>query len=148
MPKFRWWTVSMWLLLILLITYSYAFIMATTTDSNNLGECQALVSAVTSTRRLQESASSPGSPAIFCDLGVHFPFLRSYDSVFIYGVVDPAEQDPILANLRSHHAAAQTHRILVRFIAKENWRTWSDPAAGRSGGSRGPETPLRQVWIE
>jgi len=98
----------MWLLLILLITYSYAFIMATTTDSNNLGECQALVFAVTSTRRLQDSASSPGSPAIFCDLGVHFPFLRSYDSVFIYGVVDPAEQDPILANLRSHHAAAQT----------------------------------------
>jgi hypothetical protein len=138
----------MWLLLILLVTYSYAFIMATTTDSNNLGECQALVSAVTSTHRLPESVASPGSPAIFCDLGAHFPFLRSYDSVFIYGVVHPAEQDSILANLRSYHAAAQTHRILVRFIAKENWRTWSDPATGRSGGSRGPEPPLRQAWIE
>jgi len=50
----------MWLLLIFLIIYSYAFIMATTTDSTNLGECQALVSAVTSTHRLPESVSSPG----------------------------------------------------------------------------------------
>jgi hypothetical protein len=33
MLKFRWSTVSMWLLVIFLITYSYAFIMATTTDS-------------------------------------------------------------------------------------------------------------------
>jgi hypothetical protein len=97
---------------------------------------------------LQESVSSPGSPAIFCDLGVHFPFLRSYDSVFIYGVVNPAEQDSTLANLRSYHAKAQAHRILVRFIAKENWKTWSDRANGRCGGSRGPETPVRQVWIE
>ncbi|HXT75102.1 MAG TPA: hypothetical protein VN780_02330 [Candidatus Eisenbacteria bacterium] len=113
----------MWLLLIFLIIYSYAFIMATTTDSTNLGECQALVSAVTSTHRLPESVSSPGRPAIFCDLGVHFPSLRSYDSVFICGVVDPAEQDSVVANLRSHRAAAQTHRILVRFMAKENWRT-------------------------
>jgi hypothetical protein len=148
MPNSRLWTVSMWLLLTFLIGYSYAFIAATERDSNSTGECQSLVSLVTSKHRLPPSVSQPGNPAIFCDLGVHFPFLRSYDSLFIYGVLDSAEQDAILSDLRNHHTRTPTHRMLVRFISKENWRTWSDPATGRSGGSRGPETPLRTEWIE
>jgi len=138
----------MWLLLIFLIAYSYAFIAATQRDSDNTSECQSLISAVTSKRHLQQSISQPGSPAIFCELGVHFPFLRSYDSIFIYGVVDRVEQDAILSDLSNYRRSAPAHRILVRFIAHENWRAWSDPTTGRSGGSRGPETPLRAEWIE
>jgi hypothetical protein len=86
--RFRWRTVGMWLLLTILIMYLYAFIMATTTDGNDQAECQSLVSAVRSRHGIPLSVSRPGSPAIFCDLGVHFPFLQSYDGVFIYGELD------------------------------------------------------------
>ena len=38
-------------------------------------------------------------------------------------------------------------RILVQFFDKENWRPWSDPSSGRSGGNRGPEHPIATQWI-
>jgi hypothetical protein len=138
----------MWLVLVLLITYSYAFIMATTTDSNDQSECDSAIIAVTAKHRLTESVSVPGHTAMFCELGVHFPLLRTYETIDFYGVLQSSEQDAILADLRVEHDKNRHHRMLVRFIEKENWRAWSDPAAGRSGGSRGPETPTRQVWIE
>ena len=138
----------MWLLLIFLITYSYAFIAATTTDSDDQSDCQSAIAAVTAKRHLPDSVSQPGKAAIFCELGVHFPFLSSYETIDVYGVQRSAEQDAILADLRAAHEKSRQHRMLVRFIDKENWRTWSDPANGRSGGSRGPETPTRKVWIE
>jgi hypothetical protein len=146
--RFRWRTVGMWLLLTILIMYSYAFIMATTTDGNDQAECQSLVSAVRSRHGIPLSVSRPGSPAIFCDLGVHFPFLQSYDSVFIYGELDHGEQGSIVVDVRSAAGSSRTRPILVQFFEKENWKMWSDPATGRSGGSRGPETPIRKVWID
>jgi hypothetical protein len=148
MIKSRWWKASLWLLLILLITYSYAFIEATTTDSSDQSECHNAVAVVTAKHQLPESLSQPGHPAIACELGVHLPLLQSYETVYVYGVTQPAEQDSIAAELRAAHRASHQHRMLVRFIDKENWRTWSDPSTGRSGGSRGPETTQRKLWIE
>ncbi len=148
MPKRRWGPLVAWLVGGFLIAYAYAFVMATTSDSENLSECNAVVAAVTSRHSVPLSISEPGSPAVFCDLGVHFPLLRSYESVFIYGVLDKGEQESIIGDLRGLHRTSPTRKILVQFFEKENWKTWSDPGSGRSGGSRGPETPILKVWIE
>jgi hypothetical protein len=144
----RRWAPIAWLLSGFLVAYAYAFISATASDSENLSGCQPIVSAVTSRHRLPLSVSEPGSPAISCDLGVHFPLLRTYFTVFIYGVLDRGQQGAIVADLRTIHRACQTPRILVQFFEKENWRTWSDPETGRSGGSRGPETPIFKAWVD
>ncbi len=144
----RRWTIVAWTIGIFLIVYAYAFIMATTSASEDSHECKSIVSTVTSKHSVPRSVSSPGSPAIFCDLGVHFPLLQSYDSVFIYGVIGQADQDAIIVDLRSFHRASHTRKMFVQFFDKENWKTWSDPSSGRSGGSRGPESPIRRMWIE
>ena len=123
----RRWTPIVWLLGGFLVAYAYTFISATASDSENLSGCQAVVPAVTSRHRVPPSVSEPGSPAVSCDLGVHFPLLRTYYTVFIYGVPDRGEQDGIVADLRTFRGASQTPRILVQFFEKENWRTWSDP---------------------
>jgi hypothetical protein len=143
----RRWAPIAWLLSGFLVAYAYAFISATASDSEHLSGCQAIVSAVTSRHRLPLSVSEPGSPAVSCDLGVHFPLLRTYYTVFIYGVLDKGEQDAIVVDLRTFQSAAHRQKILVQFFEKENWKTWSDPNSGRSGGSRGPETPIFKTWI-
>jgi hypothetical protein len=143
----RRWAPIAWLLGGFLVAYAYTFISATASDSENLSGCQAVVSAVTSRHRIPPSVSEPGSPAVSCDLGVHFPLLRTYYTVFIYGVLDRGEQDGVVADLRTFHRASPTPRILVQFFEKENWRAWSDPKTGRSGGSRGPETPIFKAWV-
>jgi hypothetical protein len=148
MAKRRWATVLGWLAGGFVVAYAYAFILATTTDSDDLYECKAIVSSITSRHSIPMSISEPGRPAVFCDLGVHFPLLRSYNSVFIYGVLDKSQQDSIVADVRGFRSQSHTRKILVQFFAKENWKTWSDPAAGRSGGSRGAESALVRVWID
>jgi hypothetical protein len=148
MAKRRWVAIMAWMVGGLLVAYAYAFVSATTTDSEDLSGCPAIVSAVTSRHALPVSVSEPGNPAIFCDLGVHFPWLRSYYSVFVYGVLDQGQQESIITDLRSFHRASHMQRILVRFFEKENWKTWADVSTGASGGSRGPEAPLIKAWIE
>jgi hypothetical protein len=93
------------------------------------------------------SVSQPNTPAAFCELGVHFPLLRTYFTVFIYGVPDHSEQDAIVTSLRATPRSPNQKRILVQFFDKENWRPWSDPNSGRSGGNRGPEHPIATQWI-
>ncbi len=144
----RWVAPTIWVVGGFLIAYAYAFISATTSASEKSSECTAIVSAVTSKHSVPLSISEPGRPAVFCDLGVHFPWLRTYDSVFIYGVLDKSQQDSILADLRRIDRTSHTQRILVQFFEKENWNTWFDPGSGSSGGSRGPETPLVKAWID
>src|SRR5580700_8374390 len=106
----RRWAPIAWLLSGFLVAYAYAFISATASDSEHLSGCQAIVSAVTSRHRLPLSVSEPGSPAVSCDLGVHFPLLRTYYTVFIYGGLDRGEQDAIVADLRTFRGASQTPR--------------------------------------
>jgi hypothetical protein len=115
----RRWTLIAWLVGGFLVAYAYVFISATASDSENLSGCQAVVSAVTSRHRLPISVSEPGSPAIFCDLGVHFPFLRTYYSVYIYGVLDKREQDSVVGNLRTYHRASHIPKILVQFLKRK-----------------------------
>lgn len=113
-----------------------------------MAECNNIVAAVTPKYPIPLSASTPGSPGIFCDLGVHLPALTSYDTVFIYGVVGQHEQDEIAGTLNDFRRASHTRRILLQFFEKENWKMWSDPKTGSGGGARGPETPIRKVWIK
>jgi hypothetical protein len=131
----------------LIIAYCYAFINAITTASENSGECKALASAAIIGHQIPTSISQPGKPAAFCELGVHFPFLRTYFTMFIYGVLDRSEQDAIVASLRAAPRGSNPKRILVQFFDKENWHTWSDPKTGNHGGHRGPETPIATQWV-
>jgi hypothetical protein len=130
----------------LIIAYCYAFINAITTASENSYQCKALETAAITGHQIPTSISQPGKPAAFCELGVHFPLLRTYFTVFIYGVLDRTQQDAIVNSLRGAPRGNQK-RILVQFFDKENWRPWSDPNSGRSGGNRGPEHPIATQWI-
>jgi hypothetical protein len=130
----------------LIIAYCYAFINAITTASENSYQCKALESAAITGHQIPTSVSQPGKAAAFCELGVHFPLLRTYFTVFIYGVIDRAQQDAIVNSIRRAPRPNQK-RILVQFFDRENWRPWSDPNSGRSGGNRGPETPIATQWI-
>ena len=139
--------IAAWVAGALIIAYCYAFINAITTASENSYQCKALESAAIAGHQIPLSVSQPNTPAAFCELGVHFPLLRTYFTVFIYGVLDRTQQDEILASLRSAPRGPNAKKILVQFFEKENWRAWSDPASGRSGGNRGPETPIATHWI-
>ncbi len=133
---------------ILLLAYFYAYFNAMTTGDVDLAECHALESAVTARNTIPLSVSTPGSPGVFCDRAIQLPFLKHYEKVYVYGVTDAGAQDAILTTLRDFNSVHHQGRILVAFFAKENWQTWSDPATGRSGGRRGPETPARSLWIK
>ena len=136
-----------WIIGGLIIGYCYAFINAITTASENSYQCKALESAAITGHHIPMSVSQPNTPAAFCELGVHFPLLRTYFTVFVYGVIDRNEQDAIVNSLRSAPRVPNQKKILVQFFEKENWRAWSDPGSGRSGGNRGPEHPIATQWI-
>ena len=139
--------IAAWILGALVIAYCYAFVNAITAASENSDQCRALESAAIAGHKIPLSVSQPNTPAAFCELGVHFPLLRTYFTVFIYGVFDRTQQDAIVASLRNAPRGPNAKKILVQFFEKENWRPWSDPASGRSGGNRGPETPIATQWI-
>jgi hypothetical protein len=138
--------IAAWIVGALVIAYCYAFINAITTASENSYQCRALESAAINGNEIPLSVSQPNTPAAFCELGVHFPFLRTYFTVFVYGVFDRTQQEAIITSL-SNAPRPNAKKILVQFFDKENWRPWSDPASGRSGGNRGPETPIATHWI-
>jgi hypothetical protein len=112
-----------------------------------LSECNGIIKAVEAEHQIPPSLSAPGRPGIFCDKGVHFPLLNSYDKVFVYGVINRGEQDAIIVTLEKFRPEFHARNILLLFIDQENWTTWSDPGRGRWGGERGPESPSREVWI-
>ena len=135
-----------WIIGGLIIAYCYAFINAITSASENSDQCKALESAAINGHHIPMSVSQPNTPGAFCELGVHFPLLRTYFTVFIYGVPDRSQQDAIVTSLRNA-PRPNAKKILVQFFEKENWRPWSDPKSGRSGGNRGPEIPIATQWI-
>ena len=144
----RRWTPIAWLLGGLLVAYCYTFISATASDSENLSGCQAIVSAVTSPTQIPTVGLRARQSSRFCELGVHLPLLRTYFTVFIYGVLDRTEQDAILDSLR----ACVTRLAYARNArASSTKRKTGSPGptrhSGRSGGSRGPETPILTRWI-
>jgi hypothetical protein len=129
--------------------YALAYLLATTTSGDDLHECASIAKDVAANHQIPPSASSPGRPGIFCDKGVHLPFLTSYDVVILYGITNRTEQDAIVLTVEEYrHESHINSEILLRFIDKESWKTWSDPNTGNKGGERGPETPTREVWIK
>jgi len=62
-------------------------------------------------------------------------------------VTDKTAQDRVLAAIREFQLTRGGGRVLVEFFEKENWIAWSDQSGERSGGHRGPEVPVREVWV-
>jgi len=120
-------------------------LVTTMTSTNDVFECKAIASFVTSEHAILESTSTLGSPAIFCDVEVKSFFLKRFDHVRIYGVTDKGQQDSIVRSLQRSREQSKTRQLVADFYDKENWKTWSDPTTGRRGGERGPETPIRKV---
>lgn|ERR1700687_1774722 len=146
--KTRWRRAVPWLIGGLVVVYVYAFLVATTTGDLELYECKNLAAAVRAKHSIPDSKSSPGNPAIFCHLEVQLPLLFRYDKVYVYGVVDKNSQDSIALTLQSFHRQYQSRKILIQFFENENWKTWSNPDTGDQGGERGPEIPIRLIWIK
>jgi hypothetical protein len=144
----RWGRVLAWIFGGLLMGYFYAYFMAISSGDVELATCHQLESAVEAKHSLPASTSSPGRPAIFCDRAIQLPLLARYEKVYVYGVLDGATQDAIVGTLRDFYRERRSGKALVEFFEKENWQTWSSPATGESGGRRGPETPLRSLWIK
>lgn len=145
--KTRWrWTIPA-LIGGLAIVYVYAFLVATTTGDLELYECQNLEAAVLAKHSIPDSKSSPGSPAIGCHLEVQLPFLFRYDKVYVYGIADKNSQDSIALTLQSFRRRYHSRKILIQFFENENSKTWTNPDTGAHGGERGPEIPIRLIWI-
>jgi hypothetical protein len=147
-PRARWRRPLPWLIGSLAIVYVYAFLVATTTGDLELYECKNLAAAIRAKHLIPDSKSSAGSPAIGCHLEVQLPFLFRYDKVHVYGVVDKNSQDSIALTLQSFRRDYHSRKILIEFFENENWKTWSNPDTGAHGGERGPETPIRLIWVK
>jgi hypothetical protein len=146
--KTLWRRALPWLIGGFAVAYIYAFLVATTTGDLELYECTKLAAAVLAKHSIPESKSAPGHAGIFCHLEVQLPFLIRYDKAYIYGVTDKTSQDSIAHTLQEFRAGYHSRKILVQFFATENWKTWSNPDTGTHGGDRGPEIPIRLVWIK
>jgi hypothetical protein len=136
------------LLVLLVLAYGYYYLTAMTTSGNDLLECKAIAGLVTLGHVIPESISTPGRPAIFCDVEMRGFLLKRFDHVRIYGVINKSQQDSMLEALEHGQMQSKHRELTVDFYEKENWTTWSDPGSGRRGGDRGPETPIRQVFIK
>lgn len=117
-------------------------------DPDVVDECRAIAASVEPKISIPASLSSPGHPALFCDKGIRGVLLKPYDRVSIYGISDGSQQEAAVAALGQAKQQLKTKPIIVEFYEKENWANWSGPKAGRSGGDRGPETPIRRVIIK
>jgi hypothetical protein len=141
------WAVLPWLIGGFVLFYGLAFLIATMRGEGKFYEACSIVTAVKAEHLIPPSISTPGKPAVFCDLGVKLPFLYRYDRILVYGVANASEQDSIVATVKRVHDESHTRKVLVQFYEKENWKTWSDRSTGNHGGERGPENPTRRVWV-
>jgi hypothetical protein len=146
------WVSGIWktiggLLILLFFVYGIFYFTGTTTSSDDVFECKGLASLVTSVHEIPESISSPGRPAIFCDVETGGFFLKRFDHVRIYGIIEKGQQDSIIQSLQGASAHRRSKQVVVEFYEKENWRTWSDTATGNKGGERGPETAIRMTVL-
>lgn len=130
------------------VAYGLFYLVSTMDDPDVVEECHSIATLVESAVSIPESVSVPGHPALFCDKDVSGVPFRTFDHARIYGVIDRRQQDLVVASLRRARQQLKTSPIAAEFYEKENWKTWSDPATGRSGGDRGPETPIRRVVIK
>lgn len=143
----KWKGVTPWLIGGFVLLYGLGFLITTMPGDAKFYEACSIVTAVQAEHHIPPSVSTPGKPAISCDLGVKLPFLYRYDRILVYGVVNASEQDSIVATVMRVHRESHTRKVLVQFFGKENWKTWSDQSTGNHGGSRGPEVPTREVWV-
>jgi hypothetical protein len=127
--------------------FSVLDMVSASTSGDDVTECRAVANIVEAENVVPESTSSPGRPAVFCDAEVKGILFRRFNRFRIYGVVDKSQQESIVQAIMKARQHRGTKPAVVDFYDKENWRTWSEPASGSSGGERGPETPIRETAI-
>jgi hypothetical protein len=110
------------------------------------GHCDQIKRAIVETVPIPPSAFNPAEPALACLVGNYGLFRTHYQTVLVYGVTGPAQQDAILLQLKRLRKAVNAEAIQVLFYEKENVRTWK-AASGASGGERGPETITRTAVV-
>lgn len=133
---------------LLCLAYGYFFLLAVTTTTWELAECARIGEAVKAENVIPASISRPGSPGFFCDLGVRYPFLLRFDDIKIYGITDRSRQDAIVETLKRYREHTHTRPLHVQFYESENWQYWSNPSTGVRGGRRGPEVPIRVIYVK
>lgn len=136
------------LVVVFCFAYGYAFFISRMTSGQDVDECRVLAHLVESTQSIPVSISSPGLPALSCNADVSGFLFRRFDHVRVYGVIDAGKQDSIFQILQKARQQGKIKPVLLEFYDKENWKTWSHPATGTSGGDRGPETVIRKMRID
>jgi hypothetical protein len=68
-------------------------------------------------------------------------------TVKVYYVIDANEQDLIVSLVTDFIKDIELNQCRIVFLETEVWNTWSNPEKGVSGGSRGPEKLLREVFV-
>jgi hypothetical protein len=81
--------------------------------------------------------------AMFVESG-HY---RKPMTVKVYYVMSAQEQDLIVSLVTNFVKNVELNQCRVVFLEAEVWNTWSNPEKGVSGGSRGPEKLLREVFV-
>ena len=125
----------------LVIAYCYAFINAIATASENAYQCKAIEAAAVAGHEIPMSVSEPGTPAAFCELGVHPPLLRTYFTVFIYGVLDRTKQAAILDSLRQASRGSHPQEMVVKFYEKGKLEALVRPVLGPKWRLARPRNP-------
>jgi len=115
-------------------------------SSGSWGHCDDLRQPAIQTGLIPQSVSQPNLPSVFCLVAEYGIFRSHYQVLEIYGVPRQG-QATVLEAVRNTRLRLQTEPVQVLFYDRENWRTWSNPKNGASGGSRGPETVQRVVVI-
>jgi hypothetical protein len=111
-------------------------------------ECEALESAVLEKHSVPQAALEPGrsGKAIYCGIVQTNPFLIDLRThITLYGVVEPSEQDRILATVRDARGP-RYKPVRIDFFAKEVWET-SERDGRVLASRRGQETLLRSEVI-
>jgi hypothetical protein len=116
------------------------------TGADRLGECQGLDSAVIASNVIPVSLALPGRAAEGCGVQRRGLFLSFYNSLTVWGVLDPADQQKILDSLAEYRHRTHGHPIRVMFFEKENW-TVQQGKHGPGMGRRGPEKLIRVANI-
>jgi len=108
-------------------------------DERDKRECEAIMTPIRSQFTFPASdnpLAREGESAAFCGIeGRNFFWPTLYTRVDIYGILDRATQDAILASVRTSNRK-DFKPIIVSFYEKEIWTQRRDPVTGRLVSAR------------
>jgi hypothetical protein len=95
--------------------------------------------------KFQRSTIGPDKrkPAVFVQAGDY----RQPMTVKAYYVTKAQDQDRIASLVTNFLRGVELNQCKMLFLEAEVWHTWSNPEKGVSGGYRGEEKPLREIYV-